>query len=65
MPILQYQCPKCGKQFEELVKDCKEVVLCPDCQAKANRDWSGRVYSALGKPAPHCSGNCSTCSGCK
>ena len=65
MPILQYKCPKCGKQFEELVKDCFEEVLCPDCEEKAQRDWSGKMYSATGKPVKHCSGNCSTCSGCK
>ena len=65
MPILQYSCPQCQTKFEELVKDCHEAVFCPDCGKQAQRDWAGKVYSATGKPNPHCSGNCKTCSGCK
>ena len=65
MPVLQYQCSVCKKEFEELVKDCKEAVYCPDCGRQAQRCWSGTVYSATGKPQKQCSGNCSTCSGCK
>ena len=64
MPVLQYKCPKCNKEFEELVKDCFEEVTCPDCNQKAERCWSGKMYSSTGKPPKHCSGNCSTCSGC-
>ncbi len=65
MPILQYSCPVCGKKFEELVARHSDRVVCPACGADAVREWSGTVYSATGKPAPHCSGNCKTCSGCK
>ena len=65
MPVLQYRCTQCQKEFEELVKDCAEEVLCPECGTKAERSWSGRVYSSTGKPAKKCSGRCSTCSGCK
>ena len=64
MPILQYRCPRCGKQFDELVKHCEEEVLCPDCKVRAERDWAGKVYSATGKPVKNCSGHCSTCGGC-
>lgn len=65
MPVLEYRCTVCEKEFEELVKDCREEVVCPDCGKKAERVWSGKVYSATGKPAAHCGGNCKTCSGCK
>ncbi|MDE6676468.1 MAG: zinc ribbon domain-containing protein, partial [Clostridia bacterium] len=41
MPILQYECPKCGKKFEELVKNHDEAVECPACGAPAKREWSG------------------------
>ncbi len=65
MPILQYRCPACGKRFEELVKKYDVPVACPGCGAPAERDFSGPVYSATGKPVKHCSGHCATCSGCK
>ncbi len=65
MPVLQYVCPKCGRQFDELVRQYDEAVRCPACGEPAVREWSGTVYSATGKPTPHCSGNCKTCSGCK
>lgn len=65
MPVLDYICPHCGKKFEELVKSHEEEVLCPACGAEAERCWCGTVYSATGKPAKKCSGNCKTCGGCK
>lgn len=65
MPILQYVCPSCGKKFDELVIKHSDEVRCPDCGNVACREWAGAVYSATGKQAPHCSGNCKTCSGCK
>lgn len=64
MPIFQYKCPHCGKKFEEIVKKYDLDVLCPDCKTKAERDYSGEMYSATGKPAKKCSGNCKTCGGC-
>ena len=44
MPILQYKCPACGKEFEELVKSHEEEVKCPVCGAAAQRSWSGCMY---------------------
>ncbi len=64
MPLLQYKCPKCGKEFEELVSSYKDEVKCPACKEPAQRSYSGCMYSATGKPPKKCSGNCSTCSGC-
>ncbi len=65
MPLMQYRCKKCGKKFEELVKKYDDEVSCPDCGGVCERDYSGCVYSATGKPAKKCSGNCKTCGGCK
>lgn len=65
MPVLQYKCPHCGKKFDELVKHYDEEVLCPACKQKAEREWSGEIYSSTGKRPKNCSGNCSCCGGCE
>lgn len=31
MPIYEYTCPDCGKDFEELVFDPDETPACPHC----------------------------------
>lgn len=65
MPLLQYRCPKCGKQFDELVKNFTVEVTCPVCGQRAERRYSGEMYSATGKQIKKCSGNCKTCGGCR
>ena len=65
MPLLDYKCKKCGKEFEELVKTVDAEVLCPACGEKAERIYYGKVDGALGKKSHSCSGHCSTCGGCK
>ncbi len=65
MPFLQYKCKTCGKRFEELVKVYTDKVACPDCGGETERDYSGEMYSATGKPTKKCSGNCKTCGGCR
>ncbi len=64
MPILEYKCPHCGKKFEELVKRYDEEVTCPVCKHRAEREWSGEMYSSTGKPPKHCNGDCKHCNGC-
>lgn len=64
MPLLQYRCPGCGKQFEELVKKYTDRVKCPDCGNVAERSFCGEIYTATGKQSKKCSGNCKTCGGC-
>ena len=65
MPVLQYRCAFCGLELDELVKDHTQKVYCPECKKEAERLWSGKVYSALGKPCKSCGGNCSNCKGCR
>ncbi len=65
MPFLQYKCPACEREFEELVKSHLDEVKCPNCGNVAQRAYSGKMFSATGKPTKKCSGNCATCSGCK
>ena len=64
MPIFEYKCPVCGKIFEELVRSCDVQVECPECKVPAQRSYSGKIYTSLGKQGGGCSGNCSTCGGC-
>lgn len=64
MPFLQYKCKACGKRFEELVASHTDEVKCPECGGETERDYTGTMYSATGKPTKKCSGNCKTCGGC-
>ncbi len=65
MPLLQYYCENCKKNFDELVKKFSDEVRCPVCGSVAKRCYCGEMYSATGKAAKKCSGNCKTCGGCK
>lgn len=65
MPLLQYFCKNCNKNFEELVKKHDCAVVCPDCGRPAERSYSGEMFSATGKTVKKCSGNCRTCGGCR
>lgn len=31
MPLFEYKCDDCGKQFEELVSSSQTAVTCPHC----------------------------------
>ena len=49
MPVLQYRCPSCGKEFEELVKKYDEKVTCPDCGRKIALFGEGRSQEAAAR----------------
>jgi putative FmdB family regulatory protein len=34
MPIFEFKCGKCGKEFEELVLSRDEKIACPKCSSK-------------------------------
>ncbi len=73
MPIYEYECPKCGKRFEEIVFG-SDVPACPACGSTDTRKLlscasfhvpggapSG-ASSSGGKSCSGCSGgNCSSC----
>ena len=50
MPLLQYKCPHCGKEFDELVKSHADPAYCPVCGARGVRSYSGAMLTATGKP---------------
>ena len=64
MPLLDYKCPECKKEFSELVKNCEQEVLCPDYKVKAERIYYGKPAGTFGKKPSGCTGHCSTCGGC-
>jgi putative FmdB family regulatory protein len=49
MPIYQYKCKGCDKEFEELVpiKD-REDIECPDCGEKCDLIPSGGHFELIG-----------------
>jgi len=54
MPIYEYQCGKCRRRFEQLVRNADEKVSCPDCNSKeVARQLS--IFAAAVKSA---AGNC-------
>ncbi len=79
MPIYEYRCGSCNKEFEELVTKDGQVVTCPACGSEKTEKLLSCCKFRSGDPGVHrmamprpssgggcsgCSGgNCSTCSG--
>lgn len=68
MPIYEYLCDECGKEFEELVFG-EQKVRCPHCRSENTdklmsrcRHKSGGAPDSLGMASNPSSG--SSCSGC-
>lgn len=70
MPIYEYSCDKCGKDFEELVFG-DETPACPHCGASETHKMMSRcAYHTGGNsgggdytPPPSSGGGCAGCSG--
>ncbi len=65
MPVLQYICKNCNKNFEELVKKHDEEVLCPVCKNRAERVWGGKMFTTPVFSSKNSRANCSPCGGFK
>ena len=63
MPFLELKCKECGHEFEELTTMGK-YPKCPKCGGETEQKYSGKVWVNSVKKGG-CSGNCSTCGGCK
>ncbi|MGD8562384.1 MAG: zinc ribbon domain-containing protein [Desulfarculaceae bacterium] len=70
MPIYEFHCPKCEKNFETLVMRNDEEVRCPECQCKgvvrlmsgfAHKSGDGKMVSSNSGCASCSSGSCATC----
>lgn len=66
MALIEFVCPKCGYECEELVKSDGKYPDCPKCGAALKQKLSGKCYTnCAGKSGGGgCSGNCSCCGGC-
>ncbi|HTY45268.1 MAG TPA: zinc ribbon domain-containing protein [Patescibacteria group bacterium] len=74
MPVYEYECIKCGLQFEHLVRSAQERVTCPGCCAAdirkrisnfafKSKDSRGNITAASSSGCSGCvSHNCATCS---
>ncbi|HDQ03857.1 MAG TPA: zinc ribbon domain-containing protein [Deltaproteobacteria bacterium] len=73
MPIYEFQCDKCRKQFEVLTISMSEKpkAVCPKCKSKKTRKLISKVgkgrYGSLGKGlssgvSSSASSSCSSCS---
>lgn len=61
MPMIDYKCNECGREFFEIVSSSDEKVQCPSCKSmNTKRIYKGKFY---GKGSS-CGGNCSCCGGC-
>ncbi len=72
MPIFEFHCQNCGKEFEHLVFRTDEVVKCPECgQESVNKLMStcaakvGHKFTSTSKAGASCTGCTATsCSSC-
>ncbi|MHC4986049.1 MAG: FmdB family zinc ribbon protein [Planctomycetota bacterium] len=58
MPVYEYECESCQKQFELLIRSAGEKPVCPHCQSKKlSRLFS--TFAAHGAAAqPDCATSC-------
>lgn len=64
MPIYEFTCGECGKNFDQLCKISWEgTVQCPACGTKKVSKNLSRICRPGGGSCS--SGGCSGCSGCK
>jgi putative FmdB family regulatory protein len=65
MPIYEYKCKKCKKEFECLVVGSAKDIECPTCSGRnVERLMSACSFKSSGKfTAPGSSSACSTCGG--
>ncbi|WP_291991442.1 zinc ribbon domain-containing protein [Candidatus Accumulibacter sp. ACC007] len=51
MPIYEYACSACGKEFEKLVRHSSPAAECPDCQSSDLRKKLSAFAALTGSTA--------------
>jgi putative FmdB family regulatory protein len=70
MPLYEYCCRDCGREFEELVFSGEDEVRCPNCGSDQARKMISRCRTRMGgeipsaKEAAGAGGGGGGCSGC-
>lgn len=65
MIFKEFVCLDCGEIFETFEKENGKTE-CPKCKgSNVSTSFSGKTYGCFGKSSGGCTGNCSTCGGCK
>lgn len=65
MPIYEYQCQKCGNEFDYLVLGNDAPERCPSCKGKKiTRLLSACSFVSKGKGGEKVKSSASSCSGC-
>jgi len=62
MPIFEYICNDCEKEFEELVFDRDECPNCPGCGSSKTEKLMSAVRSRVGGGAPDMGGDSASAS---
>lgn len=66
MPLYEFECQECGKDFEELVFHNDEQVLCPACgKEHVRRKVSRFAFKCEGGSMKTSVGGGSSCSTCR
>ena len=53
MPIYEYQCAACGKEFEALVRNSAAAPTCPACNGSELRKKLSAIASISGVSSAH------------
>lgn len=62
MPIFEYHCGQCGKEFEKLVINRSEPVACPDCHGQdVKKKFSVFGMKSGGAFVPSSGSSCGSC----
>jgi putative FmdB family regulatory protein len=62
MPIYEYHCSQCKHEFEKLVFNSSEKIVCPKCKSKkVGRMMSAFAFSSGGKFKSTASSSCGSC----
>lgn len=63
MPIFEYRCDACGKEFEKLVRQSDPAPACPSCRATALTRKLSTFAALAGTPsfADAAPGGCGSC----